>query len=102
MNAFLAAALARAGRKDEARSILKGLLEQQHRFGMALNIAIEEALGDKEAAYVWLEKALVEKEPLMLVVGSAFISLPSLRAENRFERLLKSIRGGEEIPAGAS
>jgi TolB-like protein/Flp pilus assembly protein TadD len=106
MGAFLAAALARMGRTKEARAILHTLMDQQKEsFGFALNIAIvHEALGDKEAAYVWLDKALAEKEALMPVVGSTFIPLPSLRTERRFQQLLQTVRQGRRVqsPAGAS
>jgi adenylate cyclase len=97
MNAFLAAAFAKVGQENDARAILETLLQQRRRsFGLALNIAIvQEALGDKDAAFVWLERALEEKDPFMLVVGSRFIPLESLRDEERFVDLLRRIAPGQ-------
>ena len=83
--AFLAYALARAGRRDEAEAILADLLSGRRASHGAFGIAVVYAgLGDYDQAFAWLDRALDEKSitrDLMLPV------FDDLHRDPRFERV---------------
>jgi TolB-like protein/tetratricopeptide (TPR) repeat protein len=83
--AFLAYALARAGRRDEAEAILSDLLSGRRASHGAFGIAVVYAgLGDYDQAFAWLDRALDEKSitrDLMLPV------FDDLHRDPRFERV---------------
>ena len=59
----IAAAYAHAGRKDKARAMIPGIEGQaQRHYVCGFNVAcIYSALGDKEQAFAWLDKAILER-----------------------------------------
>jgi serine/threonine-protein kinase len=102
-NAALANALARAGKKDEARQILDGLLRQSLRgYVSAYDIAVVYAgLGDNDQAIAWLRKALSERS--MFVVHMTWDArLDGVRGDPRFAELVKELAlpgaGGQKTP----
>lgn len=104
MVAFLAAALARAGQREEARTLVEEVLEHA-RAGVPLSpyiASVYEALGDKEQAYAWLERAAKNRELLILAVGTNWMPFPSMRDELRFRTLAESHRAWIRTPAPAS
>jgi predicted Zn-dependent protease len=90
VEAQLGYVLARAGRKDEARRILADLVARSRRIdGGAFEVAIVHlGLGDKDAAFAWLDKSVDDR-------SLGFEWLPSivdeLRPDPRFERLRRRI-----------
>jgi serine/threonine-protein kinase len=78
-----------AGRRAEASAILQEL-EEKHRRREALALyvaAVHVGLGDKEAAFAWLERAFEERSHLpSILTESAFVSL---RGEPRYADLLR-------------
>jgi TolB-like protein/DNA-binding winged helix-turn-helix (wHTH) protein/Flp pilus assembly protein TadD len=61
--AYAATAYAAAGRKEEAHMLLNQILQQaQQRYICGYNVAsVYAALGDKEQAFAWLEKAYLQR-----------------------------------------
>jgi eukaryotic-like serine/threonine-protein kinase len=88
----LALAYALAGQRDEAQKLLKQLQEEgRHKYVSPYNIAkIYLGLGEKDQAFVWLEKAIVEREGNLtdpgLHVDAVF---DSLHSDPRFANLLR-------------
>jgi serine/threonine protein kinase/tetratricopeptide (TPR) repeat protein len=88
--ALLAYMLARAGRTDQARQILAGLLDRSRRIkGGAFEVAIVYAgLGENDQAFAWLDKAVDDR-------SLAFEFLPTvwdgLRSDPRFDHLRSRI-----------
>src|SRR5262249_5526527 len=64
-------AYARAGKKPEAQKVLEGLTKlAEGRYGFALPIArIHAALGDKDQAIEWLQKACAERDPHVIWIN---------------------------------
>jgi TolB-like protein/DNA-binding winged helix-turn-helix (wHTH) protein/Tfp pilus assembly protein PilF len=96
MHTFLTAGLGQAyaiaGMKSEARQVLHNLLERARQnyvspFDIAL---IYTALGDKEAAFDWLNKAESERSTF-LVYSKWEPRLDPLRSDPRFQKMLKEI-----------
>lgn len=90
--AALANALARAGKTQEARQLLDGLLKKAlSGYVSAYDIAIVYAgLGDKDQAFTWLQKAINERS--MFVVHMNWDArLDGLRADPRFAELVKQL-----------
>jgi len=89
--ATLAYAYAKSGQRNEAEKLRGELLAKRHAgepyvSPFALAIACV-ALGDKDAAFDWLDKAYEERSPNMaLKVHPLF---EGLRSDPRFEKLLK-------------
>lgn len=81
-----------AGRKDEAHKVLNELLElNKHRYVTPvafINVYI--GLGDKEQAFVWLEKAFQERSNY-LVFLKVFPILDPLRSDARFADLVRRV-----------
>jgi serine/threonine protein kinase/tetratricopeptide (TPR) repeat protein len=90
--AALARAYALAGKRAEAQKILTGLLElSKQRYVSPTTIAtIYLGLGDREQAFVWLEKGFKEHDAILvrLKVDSR---LDSLRADPRFKDLVRRV-----------
>ena len=88
----LAHAFASAGRKAEALKILDELRERsKEAYVPAFAIArIYEGLGDKDAAFEWLDKAYEERSSWIPFIDSGR-RLDSLRGDARFTALLKKI-----------
>ena len=83
--AFLGYALARAGRRDEARIILSDLLAGRRYSHGAFGIAtVYAGLGDRERAFAWLDRAVGEKTVRPYIMGPMF---EDLRRDARFTRL---------------
>jgi tetratricopeptide (TPR) repeat protein len=82
--AFLGYALARSGRRDEARSILSDLLAGRRYSHGAFGIAVVYAgLGDRERAFGYLDRAVGEKTVRPYIMGPMF---EDLRRDARFAR----------------
>jgi tetratricopeptide (TPR) repeat protein len=87
-SAHLAYAYAVTGRQDEARAILRDLIEVNRDHPPVVDIALGySGLGDADEAFRWLERGFDEHSPFMdhIMVASGF---EPLRADPRFTRLL--------------
>jgi TolB-like protein len=93
--ASLGAGYAAAGRRDDAIGIVNRLkLESRHSYVPAYGLAeIYAALGDKEKAFVWLERAYEERSS-ELVYLKVEPRLDGLRSDFRFQDLLRRMRLG--------
>ena len=91
--ASLGHAYAVAGRKAEAQKILDDLKElAKQRYVSPYNFAlIYMGLGDKDQAFVWLEKTIEERPDILydIKVGPRF---DSLRSDPRFADLLRHMK----------
>lgn len=77
---------------EKARQVLDQLLEYEKN-GMALPIAIAvaaAAVGDKDLAFTWLEKA-AERREILLSYVTVFPSLQQLHDDPRYHRLLQKM-----------
>jgi len=89
---FLALAYAAADRKDEARRLLGDAIQQaeKKRFQVEAVAAVYTALGDKDRAFVWLEKAYAAHSPSL----PTFLLYPfcdPLRSDPRFKDLVRRV-----------
>ncbi len=82
---------ARSGHKDEARRVLNELKEQaKKQYIPSYNFAmLHEALGDKDQAMAWLEKAYAERDIALSELRTK--GFDSLRSDPRFVDLLRRI-----------
>jgi tetratricopeptide (TPR) repeat protein len=91
--ALLGHAYAVAGRKAEAQKILDDLKElSKHRYVSPFDFAlIYMGLGDKDQAFVWLEKTFEERRNILwdIKLGPRF---DSLRSDPRFADLLRRMK----------
>lgn len=89
---FLGLSYGLAGRKDEARTILNELLELNKRRYVtpAALVNVYIGLGDKEQAFVWLEKAYNERSYYMAWL-KVFPIVDPLRSDPRFTDLMHRI-----------
>lgn len=86
---FLAFALARAGRRDEAESILSDLLAGRKYSHGAFGIAtVYAGLRDYDEAFAWLDKAVDENSVRVYLTGPMF---DDLRRDARFDRVRRRI-----------
>lgn len=92
MKARLGWAYARIGKTAEARRILSELeAEAKTRYVAACLIAsLHVALGDKEQAFVWLDKAFQERDVLLLTLNIES-HLDPLRSDRRFQDLVRRV-----------
>lgn len=81
-----------AGRRDDALKILDELLElNNQRYVTPAAIAwIYISLGDKERAFVWIEKAYQERSNFIAYIGVVPLA-DSLRSDSRFSDLLRRV-----------
>ena len=81
-----------AGKREQARQVLAELHERaQHDYVRPLALAwISIALGEKDAAFVWLEQAYEDRDPYLTLLNADPV-YDSLRADPRFTALLKKI-----------
>lgn len=88
----MAYACARAGKSDEAHAFLRELEERAKRaYVPAYDLAIVHlALGEKDAALQWLEKAYTEHDWALMVL-MVEPRLDPLRSEPRFQELLHKV-----------
>jgi TolB-like protein/Flp pilus assembly protein TadD len=88
--ASLAQTEAAAGRRPEARRRLRALLEEaERRYVPAYSIAtVHIALGDRDAAFDWLERAFDEHSVELTFIG-AEPEVDAVRADPRFHSLLR-------------
>jgi len=90
--AELGRAYARSGRKTEARKITDDLKEQSKRKYIAPSViaSIYAALGEKDQAFVWLDKAF-EAHDFILVLLKVEPMFDNLRSDPRFTVLMKRV-----------
>ena len=92
VKALLARSLATSGQRAEALKLLAELqAESQHRYVTSAGLALVfGALGEKDKAFVWLEKEVAERSPRtpLLSVNPLF---DDLRDDPRFQALLRRI-----------
>ena len=89
---FLGYALAKAGRRAEARAELKGLLRlSEERHVSPYNVAmICNGLGESDEALAWLERGYREREPRMVFL-KAEPKWNNLRDDPRFQDLVRRV-----------
>ena len=91
--AYESYALAKLGRRDEARILLEELLKMsKERFVPPYHLAlIYQGLGEKDETLAWLERGLQQRDPKM-----TFLKVDpkwnNLRNEARFQDLLKRMK----------
>ncbi len=83
--AFLGYALARCGRRDEARKILEDLIAGRRHSHGAFGVAVLYAgLGEQDQAFAWLQRALEENSWRHYIMDPLF---EELHRDPRFARL---------------
>ena len=89
-NPYLGAAYARAGRREEAQQILRQLESTQGDFGSVAMAVLYTSLGEREKAFVMLEKAFAARNPRLqdLKIEQG---LDSLRDDPRFQDLVRRL-----------
>ena len=91
MHAMLGYAYARAGRKDDAIRVLEELKVKADagEYVSPLNIAfIHIALGDRDQAFIWLDKAFEERTSRLQNIKTSAIYAP-LRSDPRYAELVR-------------
>ncbi len=90
--AALGHAYALAGRKDDAQQVLRTLLQRaKTSYVSPFEVAvIYTALGDKDTAFTWLDKALAERSTF-LIYAKWEPRLDPLRGDPRFQTLLRHV-----------
>jgi TolB-like protein/DNA-binding winged helix-turn-helix (wHTH) protein/Flp pilus assembly protein TadD len=91
-SAFLGYALARAGRRDEARVELEWMLgRSKERFLSPYNVAlVYHGLGETDEALAWLGRGVEQRDPRMTFLG-AEPKWNNLRSDPRFQGLLRRV-----------
>ena len=87
---YMAAALARAGRRDEALAILRELENSKEYVSPTELAVLYIGLGEKEKAFVQLERAFAARDLQMQFLG-ADPSFDDLRSDPRFADLLRRL-----------
>jgi Flp pilus assembly protein TadD len=89
---FLGYALAKLGRRAEARTELEGLLKlSRERYISPYNIAmVYNGLGEREETLEWLERGFEQREPRMVFLRGE-PKWDNLRDDPRFQDLLRRI-----------
>jgi len=90
--AYLGCALARAGRTEETLPLLEELLARRQREQVPQRcfVFLYAALGKRDLAFEWLERAYEARDPGLLMMRVMPLFEP-LRADPRFKRLLRQI-----------
>ena len=89
----LGMAYAAAGRREDAARAITDLNERADRQGYSVSgkvAMIQTMLGETEQAFEWLERAYVERDPMMLFL-TALPVFDGLRADPRFEDLVRRV-----------
>jgi DNA-binding winged helix-turn-helix (wHTH) protein/tetratricopeptide (TPR) repeat protein len=91
-DAYRAYALSRAGEREQARAVLKELLQlSTERYVPPYNIAlVYHALGEREATLAWLEKGY-EQRDVRMVFLQVEPQWHNMRADPRFQALLRRV-----------
>lgn len=89
-SAWLGHAYARAGRHQDAKRILKerASIWEREKNGAAGIACIHAALGEKDQAFFWLERAMETRDPAIAMLN-AFPYWDGLRSDARFQDLLR-------------
>ena len=92
LQAALGCCLSRAGRREEAAALLKAILEKSasEYVAPAFLVILNAMLGDKDAAFEWLNKAYEERS-LLIAVLQIEPSLDPLRDDPRFETFIREV-----------
>ncbi len=88
----LAYAFARAGRVDDARRVIAGMVEEHDRHGTGARAvaAAFASVGDAESAFVWLERAYQEESGYLGRISVDF-GFEGLRSDPRFQDFLERL-----------
>ena len=91
-SAWLGYAYAQAGRTDDARRVLKERVSiwEREKNGAAGIACIHAALGERDEAFVWLEKAVEAHDPGIAMLN-AYPYWDGLRSDTRFQNLLRRV-----------
>ena len=81
-----------AGRRAEARKVIDDLAERSKRKYVSpyFIAGIYAALGERDHAFAWLEKAYQDRHPFMTLIGAEPV-FDSLRSDPRFADLVRRI-----------
>lgn len=91
LKGLLGCAYAATGKKAKARQVLQEMIGPKCRFGDAFAVArIHAALGEKDEAFDWLEKACDERDPHVIWI-KVDPTLDSLRSDPQFAKVLKDM-----------
>ena len=90
----LAAAYAGAGQKEKAQTTLADLLRRARTQYIApLDVAtVYAAMGEKDEAFGWLDRALEDRNEMLLFLDR-YPPLKPLRGDARFEELVRKVKG---------
>jgi TolB-like protein/Tfp pilus assembly protein PilF len=88
--AALARSQALAGKTGEARGVLKGLLNSKEPVSPFFIALVYTAMGDKDDAFLWLDKAVTERSGSVRYLKIE-PRLDPLRSDPRFEALLQRV-----------
>jgi Flp pilus assembly protein TadD len=93
MMGWLGMSLAFAGQKEEARSLLATLHSMaQTRYVPATSFAwIHHGLGEREAEFEWIDRAIEERDQLIMPIKS-YAFFDCLRSDPRFQALVRKMR----------
>jgi predicted nucleic acid-binding protein len=81
------------GKREEARKILNNIIEySKGNYIPSVAIAsVFSALGEKEQAFAWLEKAVRERDPFLLMFLKTLHRFDPVRSDPRYVALLRKI-----------
>jgi adenylate cyclase len=91
--ADLAYALTKAGRITDARKLVEELQDSnKYPFVSAFALAAAfSALGEKDKAFEWLDRAYAERSTYMYIIVRGGLPLDNIRSDERFENLLRRV-----------
>ena len=92
--AGLGYAYAVSGQAGEAHKVLDELKDiSTHRYVAPYNVAVVYAgLGNKDAAFAWLDRAYADRSYLLAVYLNTDERLDSLRSDNRFQEIRRRMK----------
>jgi tetratricopeptide (TPR) repeat protein len=84
---------ARMGKREEARKILNNIIEySKEKYFPSFAIAsVFSVLGEKDQVFVWLEKAVRERDPFLLMYLKTLPAFDPVRSDPRYAVLLRKI-----------
>ena len=94
--AFVARAMALLGRVDDARRSLRTVVEAVDA-GAPLSVYVAhvyEGLGDTQEALKWLDRAVADRDLLMIGIGSTWLPFDSLKGRPEYESIVQQIPTG--------